>query len=290
MASSTENTKGALIMMASMAAFTFNDTVFKTVAGQIPLFQAIFIRGCIVSLGLLIVVLVTRQVQTDLPARDWKLIGARTVGDIGATALFLTALINAPIADVTAILQAAPLVLTLAGALILGEKVGWRRYSAIAIGLTGVLLIVQPGSGGFNPNLLYAVGALGFVLLRDLPTRSLSSKVPSMFVAFLTSTAITICAGFDALSGNWIEISQPIFLRLAAAAFFIFGAYTFAVMVMRVGDMGFVQPFRFTAIIWAILLGYFVFGDVPNALSVLGTAIVISMGVYTFYRERRRRG
>lgn len=124
MVEAKDNLRGAGIMMASMAAFAFNDAIFKTVATDLPLFQAIFIRGCFVTVGLLIAVLVTGQFQWRHSGRDWKLIAARSVGDIGATVLFLTALFNAPIADVTAILQATPLVITLAGAVILGEKLG----------------------------------------------------------------------------------------------------------------------------------------------------------------------
>ena len=282
-----DNIRGALIMMASMAAFTFNDAIFKTVAGSIPLFQAIFLRGVIVSIGFFVVLIFTRQVWPKISSRDWKLIVARTVGDIGATLTFLLALFNAPLADVTAILQAAPLVLTLAGAIILRERVGWRRYSAIGIGMFGVLLIVRPGGDGFNPFVLYAVVALAFVLLRDLPTRRLSKDVPSMFVAFFTALAITSTAGLASLTTDWAPVTLPLAARIGGAAFFIFGAYTFAVMVMRVGDMGFVQPFRFTAIVWAILLGVLIFEEYPDALSLVGTTIVISMGVYTFYRERK---
>jgi len=287
MSQANDNIRGALIMMASMAAFTFNDVVFKTLSGEVPLFQAIFVRGCIVTAGLFVALLVSGKLRPSISRRDWTLIIARTIGDIGATVMFLTALFNAPIADVTAILQAAPLVITLAGALLLGEPVGWRRYMAIAVGLAGVLLIVRPGGEGFNPYVLFAVGALAFILLRDLPTRRLSPSVPSMFVAFLTAAAITASAGLASLSTDWVPLTISTGARLAGAAFFIFGAYTFAVMVMRVGDTGFVQPFRFTAIVWAILLGALVFGEYPDALSILGTAIVISMGVYTFYRERR---
>lgn len=287
MSFANENIRGAVIMMITMAAFTLNDTVFKTVSGDVPLFQAIFLRGCVVTLGLFVVLVVTRQITPRLLPRDWGLISARTLGDILATFAFLVALFNAPLADVTAILQAAPLVITLAGAVILKEKVGWRRISAICIGFFGVLLIVRPGGAGFNPYLLYAVAALAFVLLRDLPTRSLSPTVPSMFVAFFTSLAITLSAGLATLGSAWEPVSLVSMAKLSGAAFFIFGAYIFGVMVMRTGEMGFVQPFRFTAIVWAILLGVLVFGDYPDLLSLLGTAIVISMGVYTFYRERK---
>ena len=282
-----ENLTGSLIMMGSMAMFTFNDVVLKTVSGDVPLFQAIFVRGCFVTAALLLFVTLSGQLRFSHSARDWRLIGLRTLGEIGATLAFLTALFNAPIGNVTAVLQAAPLVITLAGAVLLGEKVGWRRYGAIAVGLTGVLLIVKPASDGFNPYVLFSVLALVFILLRDLPTRRLSKSVPSVFVALVASVAITATGGVVSFSSDWVPLARGDFLTLSAASGFLIFAYILAVMVMRVGEIAVVQPFRYTGILWALLLGYLVFDERPDALTLMGAAIVVAMGVYTFYRERK---
>lgn len=285
-----DNLTGSVIMMGSMAAFTFNDVVLKTLSGEVPLFQAIFLRGCIVTAVLFAFVTLTGQWRLGHSAKDWGRIGLRTIGEIGATLAFLTALFNAPIGSVTAVLQAAPLVITLAGAVLLGEKVGWRRYGAIGVGLIGVLLIVRPTSDGFNPFVLFSVLALGFILLRDLPTRRLRKSVPSVFVALVASAAITATGGVALIGADWAPLSRTEILTLAGAAGFLLIAYVLAVMVMRVGEIAVVQPFRYTAILWALALGYLVFDERPDALTLLGAAIVVTMGVYTFYRERRVRG
>ena len=285
-----DNLTGSVIMMGSMAAFTFNDVVLKTLSGEVPLFQAIFLRGCIVTAVLFAFVALTGQWKLGHSAKDWGRIGLRTIGEIGATLAFLTALFNAPIGSVTAVLQAAPLVITLAGAVLLGEKVGWRRSGAIAVGLIGVLLIVRPTSDGFNPFVLFSVLALGFILLRDLPTRRLSKSVPSVFVALVASAAITATGGVALIGADWAPLSRTEILTLAGAAGFLLIAYVLAVMVMRVGEIAVVQPFRYTAILWALALGYLVFDERPDAPTLLGAAIVVTMGVYTFYRERRVRG
>ena len=285
-----DNLTGSVIMMGSMAAFTFNDVVLKTLSGEVPLFQAIFLRGCIVTAVLFAFVALTGQWKLGHSAKDWGRIGLRTIGEIGATLAFLTALFNAPIGSVTAVLQAAPLVITLAGAVLLGEKVGWRRYGAIGVGLIGVLLIVRPTSDGFNPFVLFSVLALGFILLRDLPTRRLSKSVPSVFVALVASAAITATGGVALIGADWAPLSRTEILTLAGAAGFLLIAYVLAVMVMRVGEIAVVQPFRYTAILWALALGYLVFDERPDAPTLLGAAIVVTMGVYTFYRERRVRG
>lgn len=289
-ASSKDNITGSLLMMGSMAAFTFNDVFIKTLSGEVPLYQVIFVRGSIVTTCLLVFVWFSGQLQLRHSARDWGLIALRTIGEIGATLTFLTALFNAPIGTVTAVLQAAPLVLTLAGAVILRERVGWRRYLAIIVGLTGVLLIVKPTGDGFNAYVLLAVVTLGFILVRDLPTRRLSSSVPSVLVALIASMAITASGGIASLGTEWVALETGALLTLFAAAACLLVAYVLAVMVMRVGDMAVVQVYRYTAIVWALVLGYLVFDERPDWLTLLGAAIVVSMGVYTFYRQRVRGG
>lgn len=289
MADAKENARGSLLMMGSMAMFTFNDVVLKTLSGEVPLFQAIFIRGCFVTTALFLFVTWKGWFTLRHPARDWGLIGLRTLGEIGATLTFLYALFNAPVGAVTAVLQATPLVLTLAGAVFLGEPVGWRRYSAILIGFAGVMLIVKPWSEGFNPFVLYAVATLGFIIIRDLPTRRIGRGVPSVFVALVASCAITTTGAIGTLSSDWVPMTMHHLLTLAAAASFLLVAYVLAVSVMRIGDMAVVQVFRYTAILWALTLGFLVFGERPSPLTLIGAAIVVTMGVYTFYRERKVR-
>jgi len=122
------------------------------------------------------------------------------VGEIGAAYFFLTALFNMPIANVTAILQALPLTITLAAALFFGDPIGWRRMSAILVGFVGVMLIVRPGAADFTIYSLYVLAAVGFVTLRDLATRRLSKETPSMLVTFITSTSIMVFFGVASLT------------------------------------------------------------------------------------------
>ena len=290
MTTAQDNLRGALLMIGSMAAFTFNDAAFKTVADDLPLFQAIFLRGLIVTAGLFAVTGAMGQFTLRFSGHDWRMIGLRAVGEIGATATFLWALFHMPIATVTAILQATPLVMTLAGAVLLGEKVGWRRWGAIVIGFGGVLLIVRPFGQGFSPYSLFVLGTLGFILLRDIPTRRLSRGVPSLMVALTAAVVITAMGGLVTATQAWVPVTSTAWLGIGAASAFILVAYVLAVMVMRVGEIAVVQPFRYTAILWAILMGYLVFNEVPDTLTLLGAAVVVGMGIYTFYRERQIKG
>jgi len=192
-----------------------------------------------------------------------------------------------PLANLSAILQALPLTVSLAAALVFGDALGWRRLSAITIGFVGVLLIVQPGSEGFNTWSLYGVMAVLFVTVRDLATRRLSADVPGMTVTFITAAAVMAGAGLASLTEEWAPISAASGGLIVVAALFILGGYFFSVQTMRVGDVSYVAPFRYTGLIWALVLGWLVFDDWPDALTLVGAAIVVATGVFTLYRERK---
>lgn len=289
----SDNLTGALLMMASMASFTLNDTFMKALAGEIPLFQLLFLRGVLTTIALVPVVWWMGVFQTRVSRRDRGILLLRIVGEIGAAYFFLTALFHMPIANVTAILQALPLTITLAAALFLKEPVGWRRMAAIVVGFVGVMLIVRPGAGDFTIYSLYGLAAVAFVTLRDLSTRRLSRDMPSMFVTLITSVSIMAVFGLASLTVDWAPMDARATGLTVGAALMIIGGYLFSVMVMRVGEISFVAPFRYTGLIWALLLGLLVFGEWPDPVTLLGAAIVVGSGLFTLYREaqlgRRRR-
>ena len=281
----SDNLTGALLMMASMAAFTLNDTMMKMLAGEIPLFQLLFLRGVITSIAVGLMAWKMQAITLRLPRNDLIYIGLRTVAEIGAAYFFLTALFNMPLANVTAILQALPLTISLMAALVFKEPIGWRRLSAILIGFVGVMLIVRPGAEGFNSYSLYGLAAVAFVTLRDLTTRKLSSKTPSMLVTWVTSIAIMVVFGLASLNREWVPMDARAGVLTLGASLMIIGGYLFSVMVMRVGEISFVAPFRYTGLIWALVLGWLVFGEWPDPVTLFGAAIVVGSGLFTLYRE-----
>lgn len=282
----SDNAKGAIFMMVGMAAFVFNDTLIKLVSAELSLFQAVFLRGLAATILLALLAARRRALFPPIGPTGRKLILLRMFGEIGGTICYLTALFHMPIANATAILQSMPLAVTLAAALFLGEAVGWRRYSAIAVGFVGVIVIIQPGSEGFTVYSFWALAAVGFMCIRDLTTRRLTRDIPSIFVALTTGIGITTVGGAVSAVQGWGPVSGHALVLLAGAAVFLVIGYLFNVMSMRHGEIGFVSPFRYSILIWAILLGMVVFGDVPNGLTLAGSAIVAATGVFTFYRER----
>ena len=282
------NMRGALFMSASMAGFSSNDAMIKLVAGEVPLFQAILIRGTFLVLMLGTIAWASGALRIRLSRRDRWIMTLRTAGEIGGTFCFLTALFNMPIANASPLPQSLPLAITLAAALFLGEPVGWRRYLAIAIGFIGVLVIVRPGSDGFNSYSLFAVAAIGFIVLRDLSTRALSPAVPSLYAAFVTGAAITAAAALMVLvRQDWVTPEPQHLLTLAIGACCLIVGYIFGVMSMRVGQISVVSPFRYTLLLWAIGFGWLLFGERPDAFMLLGAGIIVGTGLYTFSRERK---
>lgn len=283
----SNNMRGALFMMASMAGFVLNDTMIKLVSDDLALFQAVFIRGIFATIFVGTLAWHKNVLFHKLEPGEFKIIAWRSFAEISATFCFLTALFNMPLANATAILQSLPLSVTLAASIFLGYKVGWRRYLAIGLGFIGVLVIVRPGTEGFNLYSLWALGAVAFVTLRDLLSHKLNSSTPSIYVALFASICITSLAGMASVTQEWRDVSPQMGLYLAAAAGFILVGYVAGVTAMRHVEISFVSPFRYTVMIWALLLGFFVFGEVPDAITVIGSLIVVGMGIYTFYRERK---
>lgn len=283
----TPNVWGAGLMMASMACFTLNDTLVKLTDGALPLGQLLTLRGVFSVLLIYGLARSLGGVRLDLGRRNWGLVGLRSVAEIGAAYFFITALLNLPLANVTAILQVLPLTVTLGAAIVFREAVGWRRALAIAVGFCGMLLIVRPGPEGFSIWSLYAVMAVICVTVRDLATRRLSADVPGMTVTLAAALAVLVFFGLYSTGETWQPVTPKLWLLLAGASILIFGGYYFSVQVMRTGEISFIAPFRYTGLIWALLLGWFVFGDWPSALTLLGAAIVVGMGLFSLYRERQ---
>lgn len=282
----SDNMRAAVFMMTSMSAFTVNDVFMKLANAELDLFQAIAMRGLMITFGLAMLAYLRGQLTYRPSRKDWWLIALRTAAEAIGTVFFLTALMNMAIGNLSAILQALPLTVTLAAALFLREAVGWRRVTAILVGFIGVVLIIQPGTDDFTIYSLYGVAAVIAVTVRDLAARRLSKDIPSGIVALAAAVGVSAMALIGGADQAWVMPSLTAGLQLAAAAVALMIGYICAVSAMRTGDIGFVAPFRYTSLLVALVLGYIVFDEWPNALTFIGAGIVVATGLFTLYRER----
>ncbi len=283
-----DNVRGALLMIAAMVAFTVNDACLKGLSGDLPLMQALFLRGLAVTPVLALWAWARGGLRLSVLGADRRRLALRTAAEIAAAWFYLTAVYNMPLANVASIHQATPLMVTLAALLFLGEPVGWRRLTAIAIGFVGVLLIVRPGTSGFTIYSIYALGAVVTVVVRDLVTRRMSAGLPSHTVALVTSIGVTVFAGAMSLATPWRPVGGETGMLLAGASGSVLVAYVLSISAMRVGEIAVVAPFRYTSLLVAMVIGVFAFGEVPAPLTLLGAAIVVATGLFSFFRENVR--
>ena len=279
------NVRASLYMMLSMMGFTINDMFIKSLDGELQVGQIMAIRGSILLLIVFVIIwqqgLLRRLRELLVPTVLY-----RSIMEVCATLAFLTTLQALPFATIAAILQALPLAVAVGAAVFLGEPVGWRRWIAIAVGFVGVLIIIRPGLGGFQAMSLLVLLSVFFAAARDLFTRRLPAGLPSLLVSGATTFAIASAGvAITSSTGTWQSVTPQQIGIMAMAACFLFFGYQFIVMAMRTGEVAYVVPFRYTSLVWAIGLGYVVFNEIPDTLTLAGSAIVIAMGMFTLYRE-----
>lgn len=282
-----ENRLGISLMVASMALFICNDAVVKHVGETMSIPQLIFLRG----LGA--VLLIGGAVVATGAWRHWRGLFDRKVMirnsiDCAGTFLYQLGLQHLPLANITAINLAVPLVLTVLAVLVLRETVGWRRWTAIMVGFGGVLMVVQPAVAGFNWYAIIALFATSLHASRDLITRRIDRAIPTLLVTLSNAIIITLTAGAFEVVQGWQPVPGQQLLYLMVASVLLSGGYWLVIECMRHGELSVVAPFRYVAIVWALLLGYLVWGDIPNVLAMAGIVLLVASGLYILHRERLR--
>ena len=302
------NLRASVLMMLAMAGFTLNDALVKSLDGALPAAQVVAVRGSLLCLAFALLLgrswrrrrrAVRAGADPDgeaagppLRARDALRLPVLLRGafELVATLLFLAALVRMPFASISAILAAMPLAVTAGAALLLGERVGPRRWTAILVGLAGVLLIVRPGTDAFDPASLLMLGCVALSAGRDLVTRRLPAEIPSLLVTAVSAAIIALGgAALAAVSGDWRPMAPGQLARLAGAAFFLLFGMHGVVTAMRLGEVGAVAPFRYTGLVWAVLIGWLAFAEVPDGWTLAGAAVVVATGLFTLARERALR-
>jgi drug/metabolite transporter (DMT)-like permease len=282
-----EGLRGIAAMTGAMCCFIFSDMFAKLASAVVPVGEVIAVRGLVSTLFMAIPVLM----QGTLPllfskfSRAWAV---RVLGEVAAALTFIPALANMPIANVVSITQTVPLALTAAGALFFGEIVGWRRWAATVIGFLGVLLIVRPGSEAFSWWSIAALGCVVSVVVRDIATRRMVPGVPATLLTASTAFGVMLAGCCLSLFGGpWLWPSVWTAFCLAASGVAVAGGYYLSILAIRFAALSTVAPFRYTIIPMSLIAGYVIWGDRPDPLSLSGIAVIVSAGIYTFWREHR---
>ena len=287
-AAAAANLKAITAITLAMASFACGDTLMKLASTSLPTSQLLFIRGGIIFVVSLCVAFFMGAFRELRHVFERAMIG-RVVGDVSGGWFFQTALARLPYADVTAIGQMSPMVLTAASALFLGERVGWRRWTATAVGLIGVLIILRPGGSAFSVWALAGIASVMCTSLRDLSTRGINRRVPAILIMTMSAGGVTVAALAVAPFSHWQWPDQALMLKLGGAAMFSLLGQLGIIIAMRTGEVSAVVPFRYMIILFSIASSVLVFDHWPDALTFLGIAIVVGAGLYTFYREQRLR-
>jgi len=286
--SSRANRRGILALVIGMAGYTVNDALVKLVTQSYPVGEAIFIRGILTTV-LLGAIIAAAGLLADMRRAGDRHVVARAIADGLASVLYILALARMPMADLAAVLLLTPLLLTGMAVLFYSETVGWRRWTAIAVGFAGTLFIVKPTPAMFDAWALVALAAAFASASRDLLTRQTDQIIPTLVLTLMGSIAVTIGGLMLAATEEWRMLAwRDLALLAMAAGFLAFGAY-FVALAYRGVDISVVAPFRYTLLLWAGIAGFVVFGDLPDRWAAFGALLIVGSGLYVLHRDAVRR-
>lgn len=283
-----ENLRGAAFMTLSMLGFAVEDALIKTVSARLPAGQIIALLG-LAGAVLFWAWLALRGQRLFVPAQLAPKVLMRTGCEALGTAFFVTSLTLIPLTLASAVIQATPLVVALGAALFLGQPVGWRRWSAIGVGFAGVLLILRPGSADFDPLVLLAVAGMLGLAGRDLLTRAMNSDITGPHLSIMAFLSL-VPTGMLLVTVQGQPLVRPTLPEaglLAICVLIGMAAYLAIVAATRAGDAGVISSFRYSRMVFALVIGWLVFRETPDARTLVGVSVVIAAGLFTLIREHR---
>jgi drug/metabolite transporter (DMT)-like permease len=271
-----------------MFFFSINDAIIKyiliiyndtTILGEV-----IFIRGIFSTIILGLYLYYKKKLNFEVVTS--KYLHTRGFVESIAAIFFFLGLMYLPFGELYSLLNLAPILITASGAFILREKVGWRRWTAVILGFIGVMIVIKPHDLRFGYAFIYPLISAIFIAQRDTITRKYLEKFDSLQVVFITSLSVTIFFSFGMLI-NFQPISFKIFIHILLSAIFVTIGYYFSVLTIKVANISSTSPFRYTIIIFGIILGYFIFNETPSINMIFGSILIISSGIFIIFRQKK---
>ena len=274
-------------MTLSMAGFAIEDLFIKILSEKVPVPQILIYVGISATLLLGIISKIKGVPILHNGIYRNKLFLIRSIADMLGAVLIVTSISLMPLSTVSSILQALPLFITIGAILMFKESVGWRRWSAIFFGFFGVVLILKPGLNGFNPSSIIVLIAVACLAVRDLVTRKINDDIHSITVS-LYAFISTIFGGIISFSffENFVTLTNNQWLTVLAITLFGTFSYFMLVLATRKGDISVITPFRYSRLIFALILAILILNERPDIIAIIGVVIIVITGYYTILRER----
>ena len=281
----SENTKGAFLISLAAACYVMSDIFMKFLSSEISMFEITFLRGLFVTFFLFSYCYMSKASFFVKEWRDRIVITIRSILEVIMTYAFLTALFNMNVANANAILQLIPLIVLLGSFIFLRQSPKTYEWIAVLVGCFGAVIIIRPGASDFNFFTIHALVAVFCLSARDLLTVRLNKNIPSNIIAFYSALMLTIVSFL--LSKDTVhfgEVRNSFFI--VYTAIFVSVGYTASVAAMRYGEVTFVSPFRYTALLWASVMGFIFFGEIPKFSTLFGGSLIILAGIFIFYKSK----
>jgi drug/metabolite transporter (DMT)-like permease len=282
------NGQAIAIMCIGIFCLVMNDAMAKWFTAHYPPLQIIFVRN-LLAMPMIAAILLSIGGRRALQTQNLRIHALRGLLMVGGAYAFFLGLKLLPLAEATSLIFAAPIFITLLSVPLLGEPVGWRRWAAVIVGFVGVLIIVRPGAAAFQPASLFVVATAMFYALVMITARWISRAEDVWTMTFYLVLFPMVFSGLLVpLVWQPLETSHlPLFLGMA-----VFGTLgvMFISQAFRLAPAAIVAPFDYTALIWASLLGWLVWGEIPGLWTYAGAAVIIASGIYIVFRETRRAG
>ncbi len=286
--SAASNVSAIILMVWSRALFACSD-VFTKYMGEhhIPATELTAIRNTLASVVLLILAWRTDALRLLMPALRHPIVLGRAALESVGVLLVVAALPHVSLGESAVILQTVPLLLVPLSAIFMREQVGWRRWTAIIMGFVGVLMVAGPLEGRINVWLLATETGAIFYATRDLITQRIGRSIPTILVTLITTQMTGLFGILGSPTEHWVAIDWKMLAAMTGAALFLSFANNYYIRAMREGAIAVVAPFRYSAVLWAVILGLIFWGDFPDLMATCGTLLIIGSGLYTFQRELR---
>lgn len=273
-------------MVLSLFVFMLSEAITKWLTQGYPIGQIVFIRSFFFFVPIVAIICFQRDWRA-LRVQNWRLQLLRAILFVASSFLIVASIKLLPLANAVALIHSAPLMITALAAILLAERVGFHRWCAVIIGFIGILIMARPTADAFQLSAFVAVGAAAATALRDIVTRKMGTTESTKAILAFSTAALILVSGLTT-HFYWISPNMVDLALMAASGVLMGTAHYLLIEAYRWAEAGIVSPFKYTSLIWATLLGYLIWGDLPDQWVISGAALIMGGGLYVLHREAKR--